>query len=258
MTVSQWLYDLDIFRGASVAHGRWRLSEPLLGSPDECIWFAEPGALVTIGWPTRLQQHLLEDRFALPFAGITPLLGCGLLDGDGHQVIVEARPRGELSSTAPDPGSAFRWGQQVATWAAAAHDAGVPLGGLRPEAVWIEHSLVTALTPRATHFWELADTDMGVVPGFATAVLSPERLAGDGPSLADDVFALAVTIVLWSTGRHPFDGQTRDAQLMAILAHQQPVLDIPQQAARSLNAALGEARARPSMRALAVALGEPS
>jgi len=242
-------------RGAPVCGGRWRLAAPIFGSSDESIWLADPDALVTVGWSTNRSDAELRDRFALPSPGITPLLAVGTVDETDRQALVEARPPGEPSPlVAPDVATACRWGAAVAAFVGEAHQAGYPLGGLRPEAVWIERGAVVALTPRATRFWEMRASDMGIVPGFATVLQSPERLAGGGPSAADDVFALAATVAIWVSGRHPFAGETRDAQVLALLGGQRAPFAGPRRLAALLDAALGAATARPSMVAFGNAL----
>ena len=248
---------LGHLRGATVCDGKWRLLEPLFGSVDESVWRAEPNALVTVGWSTGLSDSELSARLALPFPGVTPLLAVGTIDGTDREVVVEVRPRGAPSPMpAPDVATACRWGARVAEIVAEVHRAGAAVGGLRPEAVWIDDGEVTAIVPRATRFWEMQTVDVGIVPGFSTVLLSPERLAGAGPSAADDVFALAATVAIWASGRHPFAGDTRDAQVLALLGRRRAPFAGPPRLAALLDAALGDASARPSIAAFGAALTE--
>src|SRR5262245_27031286 len=95
-----------MLRGAAVCRASWRLVDLLLGSGDEGIWLAEPEALVTVGWCTALSDSELRAALALPFAGVTPLLAVGSVDGQPRQVVVEARPRGAPSRFAASAAAA--------------------------------------------------------------------------------------------------------------------------------------------------------
>jgi serine/threonine-protein kinase Stk1 len=46
------------------------------------------------------------------------------------------------------------------------------------------------------------------LPAFSPPFASPDRLAGDGPSFADDIFAACCTVYQMLTGSHPFKGKT--------------------------------------------------
>jgi len=232
--------------GASVCDGRWRLAERLSGEVEETVWRAEPAALVTVGWDSGVPADELAAALALPYQGVTPLLAAGRLDGTAGQVLVEALPAGAPRDRAPDLAAAERWGAATAAIAARAHAAGDALGGIRPEAVWIEGDAVAATAPRATRLWELRATDAGVVPGYTELYRSPERLAGGGVSAADDVFAIAATVVAWATGKHAFAGATPGERATSLLGGRRAPFSGPPSLALLLAAALGAAPGRPS------------
>jgi hypothetical protein len=227
---------------AGVCDDRFALEDRLWGSADRGVWLGHARAdggpvLVTLGPPPR--DHPGDDAPAVP--GVTPWLAAG--DGpDGSAALVEARPPGTVAT----PADARAAGATVAALAA-----GHVLGGLRPEAIWIDGGGTLTLAPRAVPFWERGRSDAGLVPATRTEFRSPERLRGAGaPSAADDVFALAATVVVWLTGEHPFAGDTHDDHVRAIV--------LGERAARTgdpvLEAALGPASGRPSMRELGAAL----
>ena len=240
--------------GAPVCDGRWRLAERLAGAVEETIWRAEPAALVTVGWDTGVPADELAAALALPHDGVTPLLAAGRLDGTERQALVEALPVGAPRGRAPELAAARRWGVETAAIAARAHAAGDALGGIRPEAVWIAGDAVAAIAPRATRLWELRDTDAGVVPGHAELYRSPERLAGAGVSAADDVFAIAATVVAWATGAHAFAGTTPGERDQSLLTGRRAPFSGPPSLALLLAAALGAAPGRPGAAGLAAGL----
>lgn len=234
-----------ILHGATVCRGRWRLAAPLYGSADESVWRASPEALITVGWASDRAAAEVQALLALPVHGVTPLLAVGRLDGHDRDALVEAIPPGTPSPLrTPDIATACRWGAAVAAIVAAAHAAGVVVGGLRPKAVWIDDGAVAALAPRATHFWELSAADIGIVWDHQSVILSPERIAGGGVSAADDLFALAVTVAIWATGQFPFAGDTRDAQVRGILFGNRIRFAGPTSLATLIAAALGPAGTR--------------
>jgi predicted TIM-barrel enzyme len=240
--------------GASVCDGRWRLVERLAGAAEETVWRADPAALVAVGWDTGVPADELASALALPHGGVTPLLAAGRLDGTDRQVLVEALPAGRPRDRAADLATARRWGARTAAIAAGAHAAGDVLGGIRPEAVRIAGDAVAAIAPRATRLWELRDTDVGVVPGYAELYRSPERLSGAGVSAADDVFAIAATVVAWATGAHAFAGATPGERDASLLTGRRASFSGPPSVALLLAAALGAAPGRPAAGALAAGL----
>lgn len=218
----------------AVGGGRFTLDRQVWGSTDRGVWLGSGPreVLITLGPPA---GHV--DALDLPF--VTPLIE--LCDGPGGlEALVESRPPGAIA--APLDGRAL--GAVVARACA-----GAVIGGLRPEAVWTDGDVVT-LAPRATRFWELGRTDAGSVAASPLVYEAPERLQDAGPSHEDDVFALAATVVVWTTGEHPFAGDGHDQQVLSILGGRRrfdtgdPVLE----------AALGPAEGRPGMAELAGAL----
>jgi hypothetical protein len=93
-----------------------------------------------------------------------------------------------------------------------------------------------------------------VVPGYAELYRSPERLSGAGVSAADDVFAIAATVVAWATGAHAFAGATPGERDASLLTGRRASFSGPPSVALLLAAALGAAPGRPAAGALAAGL----
>jgi hypothetical protein len=182
--------------------------------------------------------------------GIAELLAVG--EGpDGLAAVVEARPPGERA--APGPAGAAHLGAVLAGVVAGVHAEGVAAGGVRPEAVWADGESVV-LTPRATRLWELGRADVGIVPAYPSVFASFERLTGAEPGPEDDVFAVAATVAVWATGKHPFEGDSHARQVLAIAGGERRPWGGAPALGRALLAALGPAAGRPSAAELAAAL----
>lgn len=234
---------------ATVYAGRYVLRQRRFGVGERSVWLgsrAGDGApvLVTAG------PGPVVDGLDYDVAGVTALLDTGDAPYD-LSCLVEARPPGAVATPRLDEVAALA--ATVAGIAARAQDEGVALGELRPEAVWANGAAVT-LAPRATSFWEGGRTDLGMLPGFDTVFLSPERIVGAPPSAEDDVWALAASIASWTTGDHPFAGDSHDALVAAIACGDRRPWkgDLP--LAQLVNAALAPAPRRPAMAELAARL----
>ena len=225
---------VDHLRGAHACGGRFVLDEPLFGAPEESVWTGsgdDGRVLVTLGLSTGLTRAQLEEELGLPYPGISPLLAVGHLDRAEPEVdvVVEALPDGVLSPA----GFVGLVGEErlqaarglagaVGRSAEAAHEDVVPIGGIRPDAVWVrpgEPDALVAVAPRATRVWALRQRgDAGVAPGHATVFEAPELLDGAAATRPDDVFSLAASFWWWGTGQHPFSSEGRDAQLEPVLS----------------------------------------
>jgi len=106
------------------------------------------------------------------------------------------------------PAGALRLARHLASGLAAIHDTSIPHGDLRPETVVLSPrgnariiglGLAPLLPPPGT------DTDVDRAFG-SPRFLAPERVRGDGPSLAADVWAAGALLVEVFTGRPVYGG----------------------------------------------------
>jgi hypothetical protein len=207
--------------GASIAEGRWTITEALFGGPDRGLFRAsgEAAALVTMGAPQRRPRAELEARLALPVVGIAPLLAITTVIGEGvpYDVLVEREPPGE-PVTRQRPASARAVGRELAEIVARAHASGVVLGALRPELVYSDGARCTGVAPRAETFLAgSAERSYGVPPCFDEVYLSPEALSLLPLTPASDVFSLCATLAYVLEGAPPFPGDTMLERMSAAL-----------------------------------------
>ncbi len=148
--------------------------------------------------------------------------------------LVEACPSGVPSHRWPvelGPNEAISLALGVAYSLAAAHGAGLAVGGIRPEHVYIstarEEPALSGIAPRAERFWRmLPRPGFGIAPAYSDMYDAPEQLRPERRHLvtpAGDVFSLCATLVYWLTNRHPFAGKSPSEQAVAILeGHRAP------------------------------------
>jgi hypothetical protein len=210
--------------GTRLGHGRYVITQALRGEPDRGMYRArEDGAtatyLVTLGPPQERGLSELRTALALAVPGIAPLEYIGRLEPHseaGYEGMVEVEPHGVPAAQLELPVAprvAMMLALQIARIAAAAHAAGLAIGGLRPELVYVGSAAVpvmTGIAPRAERFWTTGkQRSYGVAPCFDQFFLAPELLARphDPPAARADVFSIAAMLALWVTGEHPFDGE---------------------------------------------------
>ncbi len=85
---------------------------------------------------------------------------------------------------------------------AVAHREGLAHGGVKASNVLCDATGATFLADLGIS--ALAHGALGDRARLDTAAFSPERLAGEPPGLADDVYALGVLLFEWISGRHPY------------------------------------------------------
>lgn len=254
---------LDHLRGVRACGGRFVLEEPLFGAPEESVWLGsgeEGPVLVTLGLSTGLTRAELEELLVLPFPGIAPLVAVGQLDRPEPEVdvVVEALPAGVVSAqafAALEGDARLHAAQELAVGVGravlGAHDAYLPVAGVRPDAVWTREgdpAAFVALAPRAARLWALRQrVDAGVAPGHLAVFEPPELLDGAGPTRPDDVFSLAASFWWWATGQHPFSDGGRDEQVLAILMGERRPWPGPPSLEPMLSMSLGPRVGRPSL-----------
>jgi serine/threonine protein kinase len=192
----------------------------------------------------------------LPVPGVAPLFGIDWVDAEGSMragvlrqgsgyihsnaptraiahppliALIEACPAGVRSHEFPLPMSiptAARFALQVAFSLEIAHAHGTGIGGIRPEHIFISDAhdtpAVSGIAPRAERFWQmLPRPDFGIAPAYRDTYDAPEQwsIQDDGkPAPGGDIFSLCATLSFWLCGRHPFRGETPDAQISAMRA----------------------------------------
>ncbi|HVW27323.1 MAG TPA: hypothetical protein VHC69_18290 [Polyangiaceae bacterium] len=103
--------------------------------------------------------------------------------------------------------NAVDWTTSVADALATLHARGAVHGALSPRSVLVIRP-EPAVVPKLTHL---------LVPPSG-AYCSPERVTGEGPSKADDIWALAATLYTALARRPPFQGASRTELARAIVA----------------------------------------
>lgn len=99
------------------------------------------------------------------------------------------------------------------------HDAGIAHGDIKPANIMLEKDdrpvLFDFNTAEALPLPGRPAPESGAglllalrLPAFSPLFASPERLAGQGPSFTDDVFAVCCAVYQMLTGAHPFRGRT--------------------------------------------------
>ncbi len=157
----------------------------------------------------------LVERLRFDHPGIAPLLRIGAADpASGHgfrDELVEVEPAGRsLLDRAPLPEpAAIRCGIEVAAILDAFHDAGTPLHGLAPEAIYVDDDLrFTQLTPRSRRFVASVDLRSGGPTSYKLPYSGYEALVlGRGSDEPGDIFALCASLFHAVTGKHPFGSQ---------------------------------------------------
>lgn len=217
----------DDFPIASLAGDRFEIRECLAGTPDRgryrgYDWQTGRAVLVTIGPPQREALDVARRDLALDVPGVAALLHVGeLQNGESrHDALVEEEPEGE-PWTSGDP---IATGLELASVLAAAHSRGLVLGGVRPETTYVDaEDRLRGVAPRCEPFLSRATARChGVAPCFEQFFMSPEQLALQPSTPADDVFALAATIAMIDAVEHPFEGSYGDNAIAIATGRRRP------------------------------------
>ena len=215
--------------GAGAASGRFRITEDLWDDPGcgryrgqvESGEGAGRSVLVTT-YDAGAPRDALERTTALAGDLIAPVWFTGTLDTPVPVgCLIEEEPAGRpLSALAGDcaPGALIDLYCQIAALAAAAHERGAALAGLRPELVYAEphdgRLRLTGIAPRAVALLALLERrDAGSKLPFDELV-EPFELLMRRPEPRSDVFVIAASLARLVGGASPF-GQG-GAQLFAI------------------------------------------
>ena len=120
--------------------------------------------------------------------------------------------RQQLARGRMNPARAVAWWLRLAQATAELHKLGAVLGGISP------FSIVTKADGRA-----IPPVLTQVTAPLVGATLSPERLKGNAPDPADDVWALYASLYWALTGVAPFPGNSRDELLKDICSPPTPL-----------------------------------
>jgi serine/threonine-protein kinase len=131
---------------------------------------------------------------------------------EGSKIVIAEYVEGRSLQQRLDAGpvaleSAVEWTASVADALARLHSHGAVHGALSPRSLLVIRP-EPAVVPLLTHL---------LVPPSG-AYCSPERVTGDGPSRADDMWALAATLYTALARRPPFQGASRTELARAIVA----------------------------------------
>lgn len=196
--------------------------------------------------------------YALPFAGIAPLLGLGNVAGQRFgEALVEVLPPGRPAvEFAPiDEKRLAVLGMDIAKTVERAR---VLVDGIQPELIYVDdEATFTGLVPRGPRFIATAATFAAGPRSYPVPYVGPECvLLGTPSTRATDVFALCASLFMLATGRHPF-GAIDDVQqiMMRMMSNQPETLPGPlgEVLAKGLAA---EPATRPSMLQLASWFGK--
>lgn len=150
-------------------------------------------------------------------ANVITLYGTTTLSGGSTGLVMEFAPGGSLTDriarTGPlDPDAALRLGRELSSALAAAHAAGIVHRDVKPSNVLF----ATDGSSRLADFGISGSVTRTLDEVEASvAYAAPELLEGDQPSPPNDVYALALTLLVAASGRHPFG---EDAPVAALAA----------------------------------------
>lgn len=209
--------------------GRYRLLSPIDQDRAGVVYRAveqetsRPVALKLIPaekFPTpAAQQRFLEDAraaAALSHPHLRRLLEAGEAEGGAYLVFEHLEGAALKTLLVPGPvdaEAALAWSAELVEALAAAHAADLVHGELSSSKVFITRDGTVKLLD--TGLWRAAvpsGVDLTVegklaesgLPASLVAVLAPEQLRGDEPSLRSDLFALGVLLYEITTAQHPF------------------------------------------------------
>jgi serine/threonine protein kinase len=194
----------------------------LAQKPDARIRFLrEARAMASITHEHIVPVYHVEE------AGATPFLAMPLLEGHSLNIWLKRHPRPALATI-------LRWGREIASGLAAAHERGLIHRDVKPSNLWVEksgeHLKILDFGLAYFHRDDVHLTASGVIVG-TPAYMAPEQARGVTPDPRADLFSLGCVLYELCTGVPPFRGDSVMAVLSA-LANDEPA------PVRSLNPAL--------------------
>jgi len=206
----------------SILHGRYAVAE--LSRESETTTFFR-GEDTRIGYPVEIEvlhagmqasgaeayalraRAMLSSRVRHPNV-VTPR-DVGVLD-DGTPFVVTTRFDGVTLeehlclSGAMSIADVVRVGTEILSAMVSAHEDGIVHGGLRPDSVFLVERAGKLLNVMISGFGGRAGIDDQTPLGFMTLpFLAPERVAGQAPSAASDLYSVGALLFLAATGFPP-------------------------------------------------------
>ncbi len=150
-------------------------------------------------------------------AGAAPFLAMPLLEGRPLSAWLKDHPRPPLATV-------LRWGREIASGLAAAHERGLIHRDVKPSNLWVEApgGRIKILDFGLAYFdrEEVQLTAAGVIVG-TPAYMAPEQARGAAPDPRADLFSLGCVLYELCTGEPPFRGESVLAVLSS-LANDEP------------------------------------
>src|SRR5262245_35400625 len=150
-------------------------------------------------------------------AGTAPFLAMPLLEGRPLSAWLKDNPRPSLATV-------LRWGREIASGLAAAHERGLIHRDVKPGNLWVEASgeRIKILDFGLAYFDrdEVQLTAAGVIVG-TPAYMAPEQARGAPPDPRADLFSLGCVLYELCTGEPPFRGDSV-LEVLSSLANDEP------------------------------------
>jgi serine/threonine protein kinase/WD40 repeat protein len=150
-------------------------------------------------------------------AGTEPFLAMPLLEGQPLNAWLKNNPRPALTTV-------LRWGREIASGLAAAHERGLTHRDIKPGNLWVEApgQRIKILDFGLAYFDrdEVQLTAEGIIVG-TPAYMAPEQARGAPPDPRADLFSLGCVLYELCTGESPFRGESVLAVLSS-LANDEP------------------------------------
>jgi eukaryotic-like serine/threonine-protein kinase len=192
-------------------------------------YFGNPEAL-------RRFQREAQASARLRHPNIAVIYDYGLLSSDGAYLVMELLKGHTLGDVLRDqgciePSILVDWFDQILAGMVAAHEAGIVHRDLKPDNIfvgdgprpqlWILDFGIARVSqgPASQHSNDHTITAPGAVLG-TIGYMSPEQLTGKVADERADIFSLGVILVTALTGRKPFEGQTIQEIMTAVLSRQ--------------------------------------
>ncbi len=195
-------------------------------------------------------------------ANVVTLYGTTTVNGSSSALIMEFVPGGSLADRIERSGRLdldewLRAGREVSSALAAAHELGIVHRDVKPSNV-----LFAADGSARLGDFGISDTGTRTIDQLEASVAfaAPEILEGDRPSAANDLFSLALTLLVAAVGRHPFGEGVPVAAMAARIQSERIrftdwVPDLPAELGNILDRCLDlEPEERPSAAELSLAL----
>lgn len=178
--------------------------------------------LIATTAPHVAPSDVLRARFQPADDGPVIALGVDESEGTPIDFLVELRPAGRPAACRGSARIHQTRALELLTAAARSiakvHQAGLVVGSLRPELVFVDDDdRLTGVAPYSEIFFrDVAPQSRGIRYPFEELYMAPELVQVAPFGEAADVFCLAACYVRWVSGRYPFAGATFLERVMAL------------------------------------------